>query len=951
MIVLLALVAVLGALAVHDAVRVPLLRRLALRNVMRRRGEAALVIAGCVLGAAIVTSSLLVGDSLRASVRDVARTDLGPVDEMVRVPSQQLDAARAAVAGELPPGADVLAARRSPAVLVAGDGGRAEPRAQALEIDFDAARAFGGDPGITGLEDAGPTPAPGRVVLDGRAADELDAGPGDRIGLVAAGGRTELVVDAVVPREGIAGLTDRSDEPGGNAFVAPGTLDRLAPTGGPAARGAEAVLLIGNGGGVFGGVDRTDEVSAATARALGIEPGAVQPVKRELVEVADEAGASFTAIFAAIGAVAVIAGVLLLVNVFVMLAEERKAQLGTLRALGLKRLGMVRAFGVEGAVYSIVGGTLGALAGIGVARVIVAVADRIFAAAGEEMGIRLAVPAESVLVGLAIGAGISLATVWATSARIARLNVIRAIRDQPSPPWRRSLRRIRAGGAVALAIGVAVTWAGLAGDSWPAALVGPVLLVAGLAAATAGRVPGRVSLVTAGVLAFAWSTLCIAILPETFEEAGVSAFVAQGVAMCAAAILLATLWSGGWMRLARRARRGALPLRLGLAYPIARPFRTGIQMGMFALVVFGLVFMSILSSLWTEQGPRYVRDIGAGYEVIADSSPGNPVAAGTLEAQPGVATVAPLVRALPQFSAPRHPEFAQWYLTGFDGRLLARGTPALSERDPGYADDRAALAAVMRSSDLAIVPDWFLQTGAGTPASVVEVGESIVVRDPGTGRERRMRVVGVVGADWALAGVMVGAATARALLGDDAVESRAMVAVEPGADPGAVADALTATLVQNGVDAESVQEVVDRGLSTSRSFMALSQGYVALGLVIGIGGLAVVMIRAVRERRRQIGMLRAMGVPSGTVREAFTLESAFVAARGLVIGGVLAVLSCWLLVTRSDALGEDRLAFTAPWATLVALLVASLVAAVVATALPAARAARIRPAVALRVAD
>jgi putative ABC transport system permease protein len=144
---------------------------------------------------------------------------------------------------------------------------------------------------------------------------------------------------------------------------------------------------------------------------------------------------------------------------------------------------------------------------------------------------------------------------------------------------------------------------------------------------------------------------------------------------------------------------------------------------------------------------------------------------------------------------------------------------------------------------------------------------------------------------------------------------------------------------------------VDRALGTTRAFMALSQGFIALGLVIGIGGLAVVMIRSVRERRRQIGMLRAMGFPAATVRGAFIVESAFVAARGLVVGGAVALLSTYLLVTRSDAMGADRLPFGAPWATLAGLLLATLAIAVVATLAPAVRASRIRPAVALRVSD
>ena len=49
----------------------------------------------------------------------------------------------------------------------------------------------------------------------------------------------------------------------------------------------------------------------------------------------------------------------------------------------------------------------------------------------------------------------------------------------------------------------------------------------------------------------------------------------------------------------------------------------------------------------------------------------------------------------------------------------------------------------------------------------------------------------------------------------------------------------------------------------------LSDGFLALGLLIGICGLGVVMVRAVRERRRTIGVLRALGFRAKTVERSF----------------------------------------------------------------------------------
>ena len=63
--------------------RRPILRRLALRNAMRRPREALLVVLGSLLGAAIITGSAVVGDTMDSSIRQGARQHLGPIDELV----------------------------------------------------------------------------------------------------------------------------------------------------------------------------------------------------------------------------------------------------------------------------------------------------------------------------------------------------------------------------------------------------------------------------------------------------------------------------------------------------------------------------------------------------------------------------------------------------------------------------------------------------------------------------------------------------------------------------------------------------------------------------------------------------------------------------------------------------------------------------------------------------
>ena len=147
-----------------------------------------------------------------------------------------------------------------------------------------------------------------------------------------------------------------------------------------------------------------------------------------------------------------------------------------------------------------------------------------------------------------------------------------------------------------------------------------------------------------------------------------------------------------------------------------------------------------------------------------------------------------------------------------------------------------------------------------------------------------------------------------------------------------------------------MSEDAEKKQSQDGAFFELMKGYLAVGLVIGIAGLGVVMVRAVRERRREIGMLRAMGFPARTIRRAFLTEAIFVALQGIVIGSALGMLTAWSLLSFSKTFGNLELPFSVPWFDLAVLVTIPLVASAAAAALPAGRAAAIKPAVALRIA-
>ncbi|MBA2609598.1 MAG: FtsX-like permease family protein [Actinobacteria bacterium] len=956
---MLPVILILLVVSIYDLIRRPTIRRLALRNLTRRRGEAALVILGSLLGTAIITAAFIVGDTLGASVRDHARTNLGPTDEVVRAiglgKSGEIEAALKSA--PLPNTDGLLAmAAGGGSVATLGADPRAEPFVQINEVDFGAARAFGDDEGITGMAKAGQTPSGNEAVLDQNLADEVEVKAGDRIKLFAYGQERELTVRQVLETKGLAGYGSS------NLFVAPGTIasfvsaatlgDALGAAGNP----PSSLVLVSNKGGVFDAADFSDSVTKELNKRITDLPGAeVVEAKRELLDDADANADQFKQIFGGVGAFSVIAGVLLLVNIFVMLADERKSELGMLRAIGLKRNQLVRAFGMEGAIYALVSSVFGVLAGIGVGRVVVIFAAGLFRGDGFRGGLDLifSLNSSSLITSFMLGATISLVTVWGTSIRLGRLNVIRAIRDiAEAPPSGRSRIRAVVFAVIGVFIGLLLLQSGINQDNWFGALAG--VPIAAFSSVTLLRplVGRRFAVILGAGAALVWGIAVFTILPSALEKTEFNAFVVQGVILVGAAVAIVATNDDLAIKVVNSlgVSRRTLAARLGFAYPLARVFRTSMLLGMYSIVVFTLTFLSVFSNLFGAQAPRFARETAAGYQVLVDSNYSNPVPSNALkEADPNVEADAVLFQAYPKWTTQDEHEPTSWQVSGFDEALLARGTPVLQDIDPKYASSRAAWEAVLHDPSLVILPDFFLQ-GGGPPSTTIHAGDTIRAYDTVSGKTADLKVAAKVESDFVFNGPMVSQAFHRSFF-STSTPSRHYVSFKPGADARLAAARFEGKLVNYGVQADTFEDKISEALEQQEGFLGLMRGYLALGLIIGIAGLGVVMVRAVRERRRQIGMLRAMGFPSRVVRQAFLIEAAFIAIQGIVLGTVLALVTSYNLLTHSSTFGGQSINFEIPWVPIIVVLAVALVASLAASAFPAGQASRIKPAVALRIAD
>jgi putative ABC transport system permease protein len=995
------LVTLLGialAVAAFIAVRRPFLRRLALRQIARRRGEAVLVVVGSVLGTAIIIGSLIVGDTLNFSVRQTAYNNLGPIDEIVSSPTvAQGDQATRRIE-QLRGDLDVdglLTLRGDQAAITRGSGAdrTAEPRASVWEVDFAQAAAFrGGVQGGSGL--SGPAPGAGEAVINDGLATQLGAQAGDTLTIYLYGRPTEVRVARVVPTVGLAGA-GTGQTAARNAFFAPGTLVQAASEakaaaparGGPApadrADSAAAppaqprtFTFVSNTGGVEAGEPRSDAVAAKLNAALGPLTGqgtSVEKPKQSVLKAAEQAGNGLGSLFLFIGSFSVIAGVLLLVNIFVMLAEERKSELGMLRAVGMKRGRLVRSFLIEGTIYALVASLLGILIGLGVGRAVVVVAARIFSSFSDEDTFNLAFRFTpiSLVNGFAMGFLIAFVTVTLTSIRISRVNIIAAIRDLPNEGGRRLKRRWVALSTVAAAGFGALSAVAIASSQGVGVYLYPTLAVLALCPLLVRLAPKRWVYSGASLATLAWGLAANTLRPKVFDDGSTATFIVLGSLLTFSAVLLLSQNQQLLMRplrpLIARPTQGGLATRLAVAYPIARRFRTGAILIMYGLVVFTLVLITVIGNLISAGTNAEVRNASGGFGVRADFNPSAPVGDPAQTFTSGrfagkVDAVAPLTVSGAKVTnlIKGRTDPIDVIVVGADPQLSQAGLFPLSRRLGQLGDDPAVWRTVQSDPGYVILDNFLGQENGGPGSITYQPGDTLTVTDPATGKAEPKTIAGIlksgqgfygVGNTGFVSPIIMSQQAARAQFGTGAKLASAMVKPAAGITDQALAAELQGQYLPEGLVATQIRDQVERGLAANRGFFQLMQGFLALGLIVGIAGLGVVMVRAVRERRRNIGVLRALGFQSGTIQRAFLTESTFVALEGIVLGAALSIVTSYLLFKNDQELNASGVGFPIPWASITVLVAAAALASVLATVWPARQASKIRPAVALRIAN
>jgi putative ABC transport system permease protein len=847
---------------------------------------------------------------------------------------------------------------------------QSEPRVTLFASDQSHLAAFGDirrhdDGQVQYLNDL----RPGEVFVNADAADELQAHPGDTLRLHAEGESFGARVRAIVDYKGTG--TD------GAALIMPldaaqTVLDR---------DGEIRYVMISNRGDELSGAALTDEVIATvnpTLRPFGLE---ADPVKQEALDEADAEGNAFMSVFTTFGSFSIFAGAMLIFLIFVMLAAERRGELGIARAVGTRRGHLIQMYIYEGIAYDLMAAAVGALIGVAVAFGMVLVIASAFDFTGLE--IQRDVQGRSLVVAYTLGVLLTFLIVTFSAWRVSRLNIVSAIRNTPEPAVRKSRKRRWIPATLVLLLGALLTASGFSSADAVAFMLGLSLVVIGIVPlARALGLPERLAFTAAGI-----AMVALWLLPFAWVEALAGKELSWGMAvwiMAGIFVVIGAAWTlvfnadvllGGLTATLGRIRALTPVLRMAIAYPLRNRFRTGVTFAMFTLVVFTLVVGAVVSGSFVKAFDDPEK-FGGGFDIRAQASPTNPI--GGMEAAirraPGldpaqftlVSEQSFLGAQARQVGRYEVKSFEDYGLRGLDDAFLRNTTFGFAAKARGYDSAREIWDAVAEQPRLAVVDaivvprrdNW--SVGAVLPdfklqGFVLEDGVfdpiPVATRDPQTGKSVRLTVIGILeeSAPEAMYGLSTSQRTLAAAYGHRVRPSAYYYALAPGVDARATAPKLEAAFVANGLEADAIEQVVDDAIGIQLTFNRLVEGFMGLGLIVGIAALGVISARAVVERRQQIGILRALGFRRRMIQLSFLIEASFIAVSAIVVGTGLGLICSKNVIddVASQASWQD-LTLAVPWLHLALIFGAVYAAALLATLAPAVRASRIYPAEALR---
>lgn len=733
----------------------------------------------------------------------------------------------------------------------------------------------------------------------------------------------------------------------------------------------------------------------------------IQTVKLDAMEQAEASSGVLSAMFLVFGSFTIAAGVLLVVTIVMMLVDVRQKEYATVRALGFTRADLRYMTMIEGSIAAFLGCGLGSFLGMGLAWIIGIGFSSVFANAGTDV-FTFHADSSSLASGWFWGFHLSMITLFLSALWSSRLIIVHALKSVPQRipkhvPWAMYIFLVLVAAGALGSLGLFfVGGQGVAHSMWilfgccAILFMMPVLLWVIPVLRARRKIDGilpvfreapRRTIGWSGVALLAWTGL-----PSSFDPVRADlvpnelSFILIGLVQVFAGVFvlaaLAPMMIRGLLRLPKLSSGPVLPV--ALSYPLQKPLRTAVVMGMFSITVFSVVVLSGYTLQFDNYSSSFVEESEGEFELMLSSSRSRPLQLegpmeewglenSNIEQIDAVGRVYRAQAFLENDEETRSP----YILRGVDEGFVNHGGIPLHIWDDGLGDSsEEAWKSMHQRTDIVFVDASFGLESSLDGASIgifpVKVGENITIIDSKQPSHRRVVTVGGILEQSSYlfsAGVWMPSEPVIEQYEGDL--TRVYVSVSPGSTASSSFDGegvsyyeaagkskgereaaselsqqLSLDLEKEGIQVSLIAEEVALIQSLVLSILALFEGYLSIGLVIGIAGIGVVTYRSVSERRKHIGMLRAIGYTQGMVMRIHVVEVTWVSLLGILNGIIVGLL--FHVGLHSAVWEKEGASLVLPWTTAVVMFLGGWILVFLATLVPVRAASKIPPSEALR---
>ncbi|MHA7966896.1 ABC transporter permease [Paenibacillus sp. CAU 1782] len=909
--------------------------RMAWSNLLKNWRQTLLTIGAGAIGAILIAVTFVNYESLQHSIQKTVDRQLGPITWMLKpkdnsllgFTQEQVD--RLSEAGKRTGGTYKMLPYVSSEVTLVMENAAGDTVSvvkSALAINYPGEAAAGFDPNRADLWREGVTD--GEVILGEGTAMQLGAAPGDVISLEAGETARLLRVKDVVLEQGLTGFVEGGAY-GGTVIVAESLVRE------------QSGLPEGIYPAVLSGTDDPGISENAMFLMEGVEYS-VDYLKVDLRSTGRKM--NFTLIIGFISAVAILSSMLFMRQVLVMIADSRREMYGVLKAIGLAGRQIAGMFAIEAMLLSFLSALVGCAAGIGAGMAFVSLfygtyRDELARMAGQAIVIEPHISWVGALL-LFVLVFAFLGVVSALSARKAgKFSAVEALRGEGSNsgPRKRKSKLLR----------------------W---------LLIGL---------GCYAVIFHFGLTFLYP-------PDLSDEGNMLWIVITWLGTCCA-ILASVIYGIGKLErpliaLLKRIGIPSLSLMLAVKYPrngIGRIYTTSLLFSLIMMIVtMTVTIMSLVSAMQSvNRIPQTVLGSG-GYAAYQSAGERDKIMTAARQDSVIAGHVTSMLAVEPYMldMGPNKDGLAKAVIP-VTKELLEGELPTLVERAPEYQNDQEAWKSVLDHPDSIILPISFKSEVEALPEwSSLKAGDEVMlpifISKLRTLNEPKEQ--GAVAA-FRIAGFMPEEAQEHLI---DFYNSTFMhaSAVEELSELGfkwsnqntqgfvlfrfdykdvGLSQELEQRFAVGGVLGFTVP-YLDNGAGEffTKRLVYSFVGFAAFSGLISLMGLAVVQFRSVRERSKQIAMMRCIGVPGKQLYWIFVLEGLFISGAGLLTGWAIGSTGSQLFIgaaQRDVRDYEQALVIPYPYEIVLPILGALLLLSLLLNMLPAKAALRLKAADALRM--